>query len=435
MTRVLTPDLRPVPSPTGLAHLRIMERAATYPNAAVVALEKTYGEAFAFGFGAIRFHWLVGPEALRFVLEQPGLFRLRRAYSFLHPIVGDTALITSDEPEHLARRRQVQPVFHGRRVAAWQDLMSERAAAFFAQRQATGFDFYAQIRPHMLGIIAELLMGRAALSKYPGLLVDIQTMMDFANLPFLAQQLKVPLPATPWGNFVAARRRVNCVLQADISDKRGRRAGDGSILELLLASQQEDKPLSNAELRDQVVSLISAGFDTSSAALTWALYLLLTHPQTLTALRAELEAGTDIRKLALLDAVVKETLRLYPPAPAGLRETAEDVVYKQYLIPAKSLLAYSIYVTQRQEASFEAPLEFKPERWLNGFTPPPFSYAPFGHGMRYCIGAQLATTLIKVHLASLLRHYDIRAAWTGAIEETGNTVHPKGGLPVQLSAR
>lgn len=416
-----------------------MNLAATYTNAAVSSLAERYGEAFVFGFGPIRFHWLCGPEALRFVLqEQADAFTLKRAYSFLGTIGGDTALITSDEPEHLARRRLVQPAFHGKRIANWLERISERNNRFLDSLEvSSSLDFYAAIRPHMLATISELLLGDT-LERRPNLLKNIAVMMDFANSPFLAQQFKLNVPPLPWWRFVRARAQVDRDLYAEISQRKNGAPAEDILGMLQAVCDEEGNALSNVELRDQAVSLVSAGFDTTSAALVWVLYLLLENPEILAQLREALatcSSPKDILSLPLLEAVIKETLRLYPTAPAGLRETARDVVYKDFLIPKGSLLAYSIYVTHRQESSFKDALSFKPQRWLDGSRPDAFAYLPFGYGARYCIGAQLATTLIKLTLADLLERFALEPAWTSPIQETGNTVQPKGGLPVRLKPR
>lgn len=416
-----------------------MNLAATYTNAAVSSLAESYGEAFVFGFGPIRFHWLCGPEALRFVLqEQADAFTLKRAYSFLGVIGGDTALITSDEPEHLRRRRLVQPAFHGKRIASWLERISERNQRFLASlAKSSELDIYAAIRPHMLATISDLLLGDT-LERRPLLLKNIAIMMDFANSPFLAQQFKLNIPLLPWWHFVRARAQVDRDLYTEITQRKSE-APSEDILGMLQGVQDENgNTLSDIELRDQAVSLVSAGFDTTSAALTWALYLLLESPNVLAQLRESLatcSSPKDILSLPLLEAVVKETLRLYPTAPAGLRQAGCDVVYKNFLIPKGSLLAYSIYVTHRQEASFENALSFKPERWLEGPKPDTFAYLPFGYGARYCIGAQLATTLIKLTLADVLQSFDLAPAWTLPVQETGNTVQPRGGLPIRLKPR
>jgi cytochrome P450 len=441
-----------VPSPKGLEHLLVMNQAATYINAAVMDLHQKYGEIFAFGFGPIRFHWLVGHDALKFVLlDNPDAFSMKRAYGFLEVIGGSTALISSDEPEHLHRRRIVQPAFHGTRIQRWNEQFQVTIEAFYNQRENQTFDFYALTRSHMLGLIVMLLLGKETLARYPNLLKDVETLMHFANLPFLAQQFKIALPGLPWYTFIQARKRVNKILYHEIQTRKPS-ANDDSLLAMLLETKDESgKRLTDKEIRDQCVSLVSAGFDTTAATLTWGVYLLLTHPRVLESLRSEVIGvmGGGWRVMAkpfspspithhpspLLDAVINETLRLYPAAPAGLRMATRDLEYKGFHIPKGSLLAYSIYATHRQESIFSDALQFKPERWLEGKKLDTFDYLPFGYGGRYCIGARLATTLVKLHLTHLLCNYEIKADWQTPIEETGNTVQPKGGLPVLLLER
>ena len=209
---------------------------------------------------------------------------------------------------------------------------------------------------------------------------------------------------------------------------------------LLEAKDEAGEGLSDREVRDQAVSLVSAGFDTTSAALSWAVYALLTYPDVLGRLREEVSSLEELtlRSLSLphLDRVVKETLRLYPPAPAGLRQANRDLEYADYGLKKGELVAFSSHLTHRL-APYRDPLTFNPERWNSeseaADKPPPFAYLPFGGGSRYCIGASLALMIIKVGLIRLLQRYDVRAAWTSPVEETGNTVHPKNGLWVQLS--
>jgi hypothetical protein len=434
---MLFTSLKTIPAPKGLEHLQIMNQAASYINDAVMTLNQRYGDIFAFGFGPIRFHWLVGPEALKFVLQDyPEAFSMKKAYGFLEVIGGNTALISSDEPEHLKRRRLVQPAFHGQRLQSWQVSMQEAVEHFYRtlpNHQA--FDFYRASQTHILKLIVEGLLGKSALLQYPRLLVDIQTMMQFANLPFLAQQFKLPIPFTPWATFVKSRARANKAIYTEIAKRKKHPVQDESMLSLLLETCDETGAcLSDQEIRDQCISLVSAGFDTTSASLSWAVYLLLTHPEVRAAVEEELQ-GLEKSSSPLLDAVIQETLRLYPAAPAGLRLTTKDLEYKGYWLPKNSLVAYSIYATQRQEYLFPEALTFRPQRWLEGHKPDAFSYLPFGHGARYCIGARLATALIKTHVTHLFSHYSPEAAWTQPIQEAGNTVHPKGGLKIRVRAK
>jgi cytochrome P450 len=426
-----------------------MNQAATYINKAVVELNQKYGEIFAFGFGPIRFHWLVGSDALKFVLQDnPQTLSMKKAYGFLEVIGGSTALISSDEPGHLKRRRMVQPAFHAQGLQNWNARMEAAVARFYQNISLnTPFDFYASCQKHILEFMVEGLLGKTTLEKYPGLNPDIQTMMQFANLPFLAQQFKIPIPGTPWFTFIRARKRADQIIYQEISERKKNPIQDNSMLSMLLETKDQDgQELSNTEIRDQCVSLVSAGFDTTSASLSWAVYLLLTHPDILGELKNELWASAfggqvsvkpltpETRNLTtLLDAVIQETLRLYPAAPAGLRLVTQDLEYNGYLIPKNSLLAYSIYATHRQESVFPEALSFQPERWLEGKSHPnPFSYLPFGYGARYCIGARLAIALIKTHLRHLFLNFKVEPAWTKTVQETGNTVHPKGGLSIRL---
>ncbi len=437
---------QPVPSPKGLEHLLVMNQAATYINTAVVELHKKYGEIFAFGFGPIRFHWLVGHDALKFVLQDNvEAFSMKRAYGFLETIGGSSALISSDEPEHLQRRRMVQPAFHHARLQSWHEQFQLATQLFYEQRENQTFDFYAHTRSHMLELIVTLLLGKKTVEHYPHLLPDIETMMHFANLPFLAQQFKIALPGTPWYHFVRARQRVNKILYQEIHTRKPAPDDDSLLLMLLQSKDETGQRLSATEIRDQCVSLVSAGFDTTSATLTWAVYLLLTHPEKLDLLTQELSSSPPLplSPSSFLDAVIQETLRLYPAAPAGLRMTTRDLEYKNFLIPKGSLIAYSIYATHRQESVFANAAQFKPERWLDRQSAESggqraksdFNYLPFGYGARYCIGARLATTLIKLHLTHLLEHYTLEAAWQKPIAEAGNTVHPKGGLAIRLQPK
>jgi cytochrome P450 len=434
---ILRAELKRVPTPKGLEHLLVMNQAATYINTAVMKLHKKYGEIFVFGFGPVRFHWLVGHDALKFVLQDNSdAFSMKRAYGFLETIGGSTALISSDEPEHLQRRRLVQPAFHGHRLQSWQEQFQQTTRQFYEQRNGQIFDFYAHAKSHMLQQIVLLLLGKKTLERHPQFLSDIETMMHFANLPFLAQQFKIPFPGTPWYRFTRARKRVDSVLYHEIQTRK-LSANDDSLLSMLLATQDEaGQRLTDKEIRDQCVSLVSAGFDTTSATLTWAVYSLLTHSDKLEHLIRELSPAPllPLSPSGFLDAVINETLRLYPAAPAGLRMATRALEYQGFLIPEGSLIAYSIYATHRQENVYPDATAFKPERWLKEQTKQPstFNYLPFGYGARYCIGARLATMLVKLHLTHLFTCYKPEAAWQEPIEEAGNTVHPRGGLAIHL---
>lgn len=421
-----------------------MNLAAGDTRAAIDVCRARYGDAFVFGFGAIRFHWLVGVDANRFVLsERPESFRNRAAYRFLEPVGGPTALIVSDEPAHLQRRRRVQGAFHRRRIAAWTDRALEAFDDWATRTLRLG---EAALQPLLRGVVLDLvidvLLGPGTRERHPTLRRDLAAMMAFANQPFLAQLFRVPLPGTPWQRFRGARQRVDRVLYAEIARRRAApEPGDESVVSLLLSSEGEGAVLDDAELRDQAVSLVSAGFDTTTAALTWCAWLLCDD-----AVRARVEAGTDGRGAAevaaspVVDALWREALRLYPPAPAILREAAEAVTWRGMTLQPGALVALSTYHTHRDEAWWRDPTSVRLERWTgedDAWAAPrePFAYLPFGHGARYCIGAGLARTLAGACLAVMLDRLRWRALEPERVRPVGTTLSPTGGLRLRFAAR
>ena len=397
-------------------------------NQAVSELYEVYGPVFAFGVGPVRFIWLVGPEANKFVLEDAAEhFQLGPAYGFLRTIGGDTALITSDEPEHLRRRRLVQPAFHRSRLALLDTLLQKRLTELFESWVGRTVDLYQEVQGRVLAVICEVLLGQAALET--PLTADIARMMRYANLPFQLQLIKLRVPGSPWAKFLAARNRADAAIYREI--ERRRETGDvgDDVLGLLLAARDETgQGLSEVEMRDQAISLVSAGFDTTSAALTWAVLELYRQPELLAELQTGLLAADEP---PLLAQTIKETLRLYPPAPAGLRQTTRDLTFGGYHLPAGHRAAFSIYASHRLSSSYPEPLRFYPQRWEN-FTPPPYSYLPFGNGARYCIGSGLATRILTLGLGKLVRDYTLTPLWSEPVREAGNTLHPRGGLPVRV---
>lgn len=162
--------------------------------------------------------------------------------------------------------------------------------------------------------------------------------------------------------------------------------------------------------------------------MTWAVLKLLERPDLLSALRRDLATGEP----PLLGHIIKETLRLFPAAPAGLRRTTRELTFEGFRIPKGQLVAFSIYATHRLPTLYADPLAFRPERW-EALQPQPYSYLPFGGGSRYCIGAGLATRTLNLALKELVR-FELTPAWPTPVREAGNTLHPEGGLLVRVGA-
>jgi len=438
----------PVPGPRGREHLQVLSAAGDDLHDAIRTLHERYGDAFTFGAGPIRFAWFVGRDAARTVLfEEADAFSQRGGYDFLRPVGGPTALIHSDEPDHKARRKAVQPAFHGREVDAWLARGEAVLGPWFdaLARSGATVDLYRELRTRFVRIIAGIVLGDAPLARDDAWLRDVNALMDFPGRPMLEQQWKIPLPGTPWARFLAARRRVDAALHAELARREAAFDADrpadgatGGALDLLIAQRREDggPALSRDELRDQSLSLISAGFDTTSAALAWAVQLAFEHPTAGAALREAVRdlSPTDVQHDPVVDRYLKEVLRLRPPAAAVLRRTTRPVRIAGTDLPAGRRVALSVLLTHRDPRVYDAPDAFRPERF-EGAPPDPFAYLPFGYGARYCVGAGTSTALVKAALALAFGRYDVELVDARPRKPVGMTLQPEGGLPVRLRPR
>jgi len=208
---------------------------------------------------------------------------------------------------------------------------------------------------------------------------------------------------SPWARFAAAREEADALLYAEI--RRRRESGDEEgedIFSLLLAARDEDgEPLTDSELRDELMTLLVAGHETTATALAWALERLRRSPRVLARL---LEADDD----AYLDAVIKETLRLRPVVPAVVRRLAEPMQFGPWNLPAGVNIAPSIYLLHRREDIYADAEAFRPERFLGADTPGTYEWIPFGGGVRRCLGASFALFEMKVVLGEVLRAVRLR---------------------------
>lgn len=406
-------------------------------RAALDACRSAHGDAFVFGFGPIRLHWFLGIEGVRFVLhDEVDAFGNAGAYGFLAPVGGPTALIATDDPDHLRRRRAVQPAFHARQVRSWAGAAAARFERLVAETVASGGGaLLPALRPVVLEIVLDVLLGADARRRHPGLAADVATMMGFANQPMLAQLIKVPVPPAPWARFLTARRRADAAIRSDIrARRRGEDLGPGGVLQVLIELDDDATTrLSEDELRDQALSLVSAGFDTTTAAIGWLTFLLA---------RADLGdpvAGelADLDPAAALHApftaaLLQESLRLYPPAPAILRRVRRQVAWHGHPLPVGAGVGLSILHLHRDPALWHEPERVAPGRWLERsgtWAAPrePFAYLPFGHGGRYCIGAGLARTLTTAFAWAATRggRWDVLQ---DEVRPVGMTLVPSRGL-------
>lgn len=366
--------------------------------------------------------------------EAADAFANAGAYGFLEPIGGTGALIATDDPVHLARRRALQPAFHARETAAWSALAREAMAAFVAGAVDRGAGaLVPDVRPVVLDVVLDVLLGPAARRRHPGLARDLAAMMAFANLPMLAQQVRLAIPATPWATFLAARRRADAAVLAEVRARRADAVDErGGVLDWLLSGDAEPATrLGERELRDQIVGLLSAAFDTTTSAIAWTA-LLLARPELRGPVADERTDATSPALGPMGEGVVKEALRLYPPASAILRRVRRPVAWAGATMPVGARVGLSVWHLHRDGATWREPARAEPRRWVERTGPwaaprDPFAYLPFGHGGRRCIGEGLARTL----LAAFVREAVPRATWSALdadVRPEGTTLLPSGGL-------
>ena len=417
------------------------------PTETLVALYERFGPVFAIGAGPYRFVFLIGSDAHRELFSPDKRFSWREVTKPVMVVDGETALIVSDGEDHQRRRRIVQPAFNIRRIDRHVPLMVEEArrtlAGWTAGRELNA---YEEMRRCIRRIVIRALFGDRLSDRADELGDRLQPALDFVDRPL--PQVKIDVPGTPWHRARVARRRTDELVFAEIDARRrggGNTDGDDVLGWLLEASDPEGDgaKLTDQEVRDQVVSLIAAGYETTSAAVGWTLWAALANPGVWERLRAEVgDEPVDaerLRTLSYLDSVVSESLRLWPPGAVAGRQLLEPIDAAGMRIPAGAIALYSPYVTQRLPELWPDPLTFLPERWDKSdpayFEPAPLSYLPFGAGPRRCIGFAFALTEIKVLLAEAVKTVDLELLTREEpARESVASMRPKGGVRIRVRA-
>jgi cytochrome P450 len=261
------------------------------------------------------------------------------------------------------------------------------------------------------------------------------------TLAYISPGLWLIWRGAPRPGYAGARRQLDDYLYQIIRTRREAPDDSQDLLGLLVTAPG----MSDDLIRDQLLTMLIAGHDTSTALLAWALYRLGRHPAVMERARAEVDVvlGDDeptvvhTDQLRCLDWVIKETLRLYPPIHLGSRMAANDLEFQGYRIPAGTRVLYSIYLTHRQAAHWPDPTRFDPERFTpeQSRTRPPYSYLPFGGGPRNCMGAAFAQIEAKMVLARLLQNYDFQLGRSEVHPHMGATLEPRPGVMMTVRQR
>jgi cytochrome P450 len=393
-----------------------------------------YGDVFAFALPWRSYVFVNEPALIKEILvTQQHEFSKSLGTRVLSLLLGE-GLLTSEEPLHRQMRRVVQPAFHRERIAEYAGIM-ERDARDFADRLKTGetFDARAAMAELTLRIATETLFGSDVSDSARFVGEALRLMMgEFPWLLTPIGSLRARLPFRKTRRFWEARATLDAIIFDLIARRRKGGAARTDALSLLLAARDAEtghQP-SDRQLRDEIMTLFIAGHETTANALTWALVLLAQHTQM--GERAATAARKGDREY--LARIIKEVLRLYPPAWIIGRETRKDVRLSGVVaIPAQTTVFLAPLLLHRRAEFFPEPERFDPDRWLAA-DPPPFSYVPFGGGARRCIGEEFALVEIAIVLTSLLSRFRFTLAADAQVKMAPLvTLRPAGPVMMRVA--
>jgi cytochrome P450 len=431
--------------PPGPRIPRLIQSAmfAFWPLEAVLWMRRRHGDVFRLNTIPFRdpIVYVADPKLIGEVFKaDPAVFRAGEAHEVLGIAAGRHSLLVIDEPEHMPMRKLMLPPFHGEAVKRYRELM-ERIAAQEVARWPVGEPFALQ--PRMQAITLEVILravfGISEAERLDALRQGIPEFLDTNPLVAMWEPVqRYRGPRSPWKRFERRRDAIDAILYDEIARRRADPDGGepGSVMSLLVKARDEDgNGLSDEVLRDELMTLLLAGHETTATALAWAFERLLRTPGAMERLVAKLDAGGDGAD-EYLDAVAKETLRVRPVIIDVGRRLAKPAEIAGRMVPAGTIVMPAIALAHLDERSYPAALEFRPERFLEG-QPEPYTWIPFGGGVRRCIGASFAQVEMKAVLAEVVRRTRLRPASAKPERAVFKhvTVVPRKGCQVVLEGR
>jgi cytochrome P450 len=415
-------------------------------------LARDYGDVSRFRLGPVFVYLVNDPELIRSVLvTRSDAYHKGRALERAKRLLGE-GLLTSEESVHLRQRRLMQPAFHRERISGYGETMV-RYAEHAAERWKEGetIDVHREMVGLTLAIVGKTLFDadvEGEADEIGGALTEVMELFQrLLMVPFGELLEKLPLPSTR--RFERARGRLDATIARLIEERRKNPRDRRDLLTLLILTQDTEGDgggMSDAQLRDEAMTIFLAGHETTANALTWTWHLLSQNPDAEVRLHEELDrvlgarppGVSDLPRLSYTEMVLSESMRLYPPAWVVGRRAIVDHELGGYRIPAGSILLLSQWITHRDARFFPDPLRFDPLR----FTPeavaarPKFAYFPFGGGPRVCIGEGFAWMEGVLLLAATAKRWRFVDAGGAPVRPAAMlTLRPRGGLPMRVELR
>ena len=380
------------------------------------------------------------PDAVRALYTEPAHGLPPGRTVSLLPLVGPRSVLLLEGAEHLSRRRLMLGPFHGDRMRAYEPIVREAAAREIERWPADRpFPAHPGMQAITLEVILRAVFGVADADRRERLRALLAELL--AGTASAALQLAVVVTRRfggpdPLARLNALTREIDPLLLAEIAERRAdaRSAERDDICSLLVGARFEDgAAMDDREVRDQLMTLLVAGHETTATALAWTLDLLTHHPDALARLRAEVDAGQE----GYLRAVIAESLRLRPVVPlAGRRLTSELRVDGLVLEPGTDVTA-AIWLTHTRPDVYPEPYAFRPERFLGGGAPSTYAWIPFGGGVRRCLGAAFAEMEMRLVLAEILHRRELSPGARGAehVARRNVTFSPRAGTLIRAVPR
>jgi cytochrome P450 len=414
-------------------------------------LAERYGDISYFRLGPQQAFFFNHPDYIKDILvTNHQNFMKGLALQRAKRLLGE-GLLTSEGDFHRRQRRLAQPAFHRHRITSYADVMTAYAAQTSqGWRDGETLDISEEMMRLTLGIVGKTLFDADVASDAQEVGQAMAVAMDLFNtltLPFFNLLQKLPLPQ--FRRFDNARLRLDAIIFRLIEERRRSGRDHGDLLSMLLLAQDTEGDggqMTNAQLRDELMTIFLAGHETTANAMTWTWYLLSQNPEVESKLHQEIDevlggrvpGFDDVARLKYTEMVLAESMRLYPPAWALGRMALNDFEIGGYVVPKNSLVLMSQYVMHRDSRYFADPSRFDPERW----TPearearPQFSYFPFGGGPRRCIGEGFAWMEGILLLATLAQQWQMRLAPNHPVElKPVMTLRAKHGMRMTVVRR
>jgi cytochrome P450 len=394
------------------------------------------------------------PDAVRDIFGGDGdILRAGEASGvILAPLIGWHSLLALDGERHLHDRRLMSPPFHGERMHVYGRLMRDIAVrAIDRWPVGSPFPIHREMQAITLDVIIRAVFGVDQEALFDGFRAQVERFVAQANgpwAPFIAlRPFQIDLGRfSPWGRFVRNRQVIRETVLAEIRRRRADGvAGRTDIMSLLLEARDEHgEPMGDDELVDEMFTLLMAGHETTATSLAWIVWHLLNHPEVMETLRREIADVTGggpleaqhLPRLEYLDAVIKESMRLTPVATMVARRLHAPARIGGMDLLAGTSVGANIYMAHRRLDVWPDPERFDPTRFV-GARPNPFTFFPFGGGVRRCLGAAMATYEIKTVLPEILSRVDLRLAPGYRMRPVlrAVTIAPSRGMPVVVERR